>query len=126
MVLGVTAVTARGELAREAAPPRESVGGDPARWLLGSEGRLGIVTRAVVKVRPLPEVQKHGSVIFRELETGVAFLRDVQRAGAAPASIRLMDNLQFQFGQALKPRKAGRAALVSRLEKLYVLRVARF
>jgi alkyldihydroxyacetonephosphate synthase len=33
---------------------------------------------------PLPEVAKHGSVIFREFETGVAFLRDVQRAGAAP------------------------------------------
>jgi alkyldihydroxyacetonephosphate synthase len=126
IVLGVTAVTASGELARDAAPARESVGGDPARWLLGSEGRLGIVTRAVVKVRPLPEVQKHGSVIFSELDTGFAFVRDVQRAGAAPASIRLMDNLQFQFGQALKPRKHGFAAWKSRLEKLFVTRVKGF
>ncbi|MGH8722532.1 MAG: FAD-binding protein, partial [Burkholderiales bacterium] len=60
IVLGVFAMTAQGELARDGAPPRESVGGDPARWLFGSEGRLGIVTRAVVKVRPLPEVSKHG------------------------------------------------------------------
>jgi alkyldihydroxyacetonephosphate synthase len=126
IVLGVTAVTARGDLVRDAAPPRESVGGDPARWLLGSEGRLGIVTRAVVKVRPLPELHKHGSVIFREFATGVAFLRDVQRAGAAPASIRLMDNLQFQFGQALKPRKRGFAASKSRLEKFFVTRVSGF
>ncbi len=126
IVLGVTAVTAQGELAREAAPPRESVGGDPARWLLGSEGRLGIVTRAVVKVHPLPEVQKHGSVIFREFEAGMAFLRDVQCSGAVPASIRLMDNLQFQFGQALKPRKSGLAAQKSRLEKFYVTRVLGF
>ncbi|TMA36020.1 MAG: FAD-binding oxidoreductase [Deltaproteobacteria bacterium] len=126
IVLGVTAVTARGELEREGAPPRESVGGDPARWLLGSEGRLGIVTSAVVKVHPLPELSKHGSVIFREFAAGMAFLRDVQRAGVAPASIRLMDNLQFQFGQALKPHKRGAAALKSRLEKGYVLRVAGF
>ena len=126
IVLGVTAVTAQGDLARDGAPPRESVGGDPARWLIGSEGRLGIATSAVVKVRPLPELSKHGSVIFREFESGMAFLRDVQREGCAPASIRLMDNLQFQFGQALKPRKSGLAALVSRLEKLYVLRVAGF
>ena len=127
IVLGVTAVTAqRRARARRRAPPRESVGGDPARWLLGSEGRLGIVTRAVVKVRPLPEVQKHGSVIFREFEAGVAFLRDVQRSGALPASIRLMDNLQFQFGQALKPRKHGLAASKSRLEKFFVTRVAGF
>jgi len=126
IVLGVTAVTASGELARDAAPARESVGGDPARWLLGSEGRLGIVTRVAVKVRPLPEVQKHGSVIFSELETGFAFVRDVQRAGTAPASIRLMDNLQFQFGQALKPRKHGVAAWKSRLEKFFVTRVKGF
>src|SRR4029453_12965799 len=91
-----------------------------------SEGRLGIVTSAAVKVRPLPEVQQHGSVIFREFEAGVAFLRDVQRSGAVPASIRLMDNLQFQFGQALKPRRTGLAALKSRLEKYFVTRVARF
>jgi len=123
IVLGVTAVTASGELARDAAPARESVGGDPARWLIGSEGRLGIVTRAVVKVRPLSEVQKHGSVIFSDLETGFAFVRDVQRAGVAPASIRLMDNLQFQFGQALKPRKQGLAVWKSRLEKFFVTRV---
>jgi alkyldihydroxyacetonephosphate synthase len=126
IVLGVTAVTASGELARDAAPPRESVGGDPARWLLGSEGRLGIVTRAVVKVRPLPERSKHGSVIFREFDVAFAFLRDVQRAGAAPASIRLMDNLQFQFGQALKPRRTGLAAAKSKLEKFFVTRVKQF
>jgi alkyldihydroxyacetonephosphate synthase len=126
IVLGVTAVTASGELARSAAPARESVGGDPARWLIGSEGRLGIVTRAIVKVRPLPELHKHGSVIFSEFETGFAFVRDVQRAGVAPASIRLMDNLQFQFGQALKPRKDGLAAWKSRLEKFFVTRVKGF
>src|SRR5258706_2107000 len=48
IVLGITAVTASGQLARDAAPPRESIGGDPARWLFGSEGRLAIVTSAVV------------------------------------------------------------------------------
>jgi alkyldihydroxyacetonephosphate synthase len=126
IVLGVSAVTSRGDLSRVAAPARESIGGDPARWLFGSEGRLAIVTSAVVKLRPLPEVAKHGSVIFREFETGVAFLRDVQRAGVAPASIRLMDNLQFQFGQALKPRKRGLPAWKSRLEKFFVTRVKRY
>lgn len=121
LVLDVTAVTANGLLARSHALPRESIGADPARWLIGSEGRLGIVTQAVVKVFPKPEVQRFGSVLFQTVEQGFAFLRDVQRARALPASIRLMDNLQFQFGQALKPRKTGVAALLSRVEKAYVL-----
>ena len=106
IVLAISAVTPSGELARAAAP-RESVGADPARWLFGSEGELGIVTSAVVKIFPLPEVQRYGSMLFHDFETGVAFLRDVQRAGDVPASVRLMDNLQFQFGQALKPRAPG-------------------
>jgi alkyldihydroxyacetonephosphate synthase len=120
IVLGVTVKTARGELDRASVPPRESVGGDPARWLLGSEGRLGIVTRCVVKVFPLPEQRIHGSVVFKTFEAGFEFMRAVQRSRAVPASIRLMDNLQFRFGQALKPRKAGIAALKSQLEKWLV------
>ena len=43
-----------------------------------------------------------------------------------PASLRLMDNLQFQLGQTLKPRTRGLAALKSRLEKLYVTRLRGF
>ncbi len=120
IVLGVTVETARGELDRASVPPRESVGGDPARWLLGSEGRLGIITRCVVKIFPLPEQRVHGSVVFKSFEAGFEFMRSVQRSGALPASIRLMDNLQFRFGQALKPRKTGSAALKSRLEKFLV------
>ena len=61
---------------RDAAAPRESVGADPARWLIGSEGRLGVVTSAVTKVFPLPEVRRFGSVLFRDFEAGFAFLRD--------------------------------------------------
>ena len=126
LVLDVTALAADGELVRASAAPRESLGGEPSRWLIGSEGRLGIVTRAVVKVFPKPEVRRFGSVLFHDLEAGFAFLRDVHRARALPASIRLMDNLQFQFGQAVKPRKSGLAAWKSALEKAYVTRLRGF
>lgn len=126
LVLSITAVTPEADELARAALPRESVGGDPARWLLGSEGRLGIVTSAVVRVFPRPELRRFGSVLFRSFEAGLAFLLDVERSGAKPASVRLMDNLQFQFGQALKPGKGPLAALVSRLEKAYVLRLRGF
>jgi alkyldihydroxyacetonephosphate synthase len=126
LVLSISAITPEGgELAR---PPsaRESVGGDPARWLIGSEGRLGVVTSAVVKVFPKPAVRRFGSVLFKTFEQGFAFVREVERAGCKPASIRLMDNLQFQFGQAVKPAKSGAAALMSKLERAFVLGVKGF
>jgi alkyldihydroxyacetonephosphate synthase len=125
IVLSISALTPGGELARAAAP-RESVGADPARWLIGSEGQLGVVTSAVTKVFPLPERRRFGSVLFHDFETGFAFLRDVQRAGQVPASVRLMDNLQFQFGQALKPEKTGLGKLVSAAEKLFVTKLRGF
>lgn len=126
LVLDITAVTAQGCLERPTSVPRESIGGDPARWLIGSEGRLGIVTSAVVKIFPRPRCQRYGSVIFSDFEHGLRFLRAVQESGIKPASIRLMDNLQFQFGQALKPRRTGWPAWKSRLERLFVTRVKGF
>ncbi|HEY8120310.1 MAG TPA: FAD-binding oxidoreductase [Myxococcota bacterium] len=126
LVLSISAVTPEGDELTRAASARESVGGDPARWLIGSEGRLGIVTSAILKIFPLPEVRRFGSVLFKSFEQGFAFLRDAERAGCKPASIRLMDNLQFQFGQAVKPAKTGAAALLSKLERAFVLGVKGF
>ena len=125
IVLSISALTPNGALARAAAP-RESVGADPARWLIGSEGQLGVVTSAVTKIFPLPELRRFGSVLFHDFETGFAFLRDVQRAGNVPASVRLMDNLQFQFGQAVRPERTGFAAWKAAAEKAFVTRVRGF
>ena len=126
LVLDVTVVTAGGILRRTAAAPRESVGLDVRRMLFGSEGTLGIVTSAVVKIFPLPEVQEYDSVLFRTFEEGFAFVRAVARETTPPASVRLMDNLQFQFGLALKPRSRGLGRAKSALEKFVVTRVKGF
>jgi alkyldihydroxyacetonephosphate synthase len=126
LVLDVHVVTARGALSRSSVPPRESVGVDARRWIFGSEGNLGIITRAVVRIFPLPEVQQYDAVLFGSFEQGVGFLFDVTREGHIPASIRLMDNRQFQLGQTLKPRASGVKALKSRVEKLYVTRLRGF
>jgi alkyldihydroxyacetonephosphate synthase len=125
LLLSIQAITPQGELMR-AATPRESVGADPARWLIGSEGELGVVTSAVVKVFPTPAVRRFGSVLFESFEQGFQFLFAVQRSGVVPASVRLMDNLQFQFGQALKPEKSRIGSWKSALEKAYVLNLKGF
>ncbi len=126
IVLDVCAVTANGRLSRNGTPPRESIGVNPTRTLLGSEGTLGIVTSAVVKIFPLPEVQKYGSILFRTFDDGVSFLMDLQRNGKPPASVRLVDNLQFQFGMALKPASEGWKVYKSKVEKLVVTKLKGF
>jgi alkyldihydroxyacetonephosphate synthase len=123
LVLDVRVVTLNGVLSRTAQAPRESIGVDPRLWLFGSEGSFGIITTAVVKLFPLPPVRKYGSVLFKTFQQGVDFMYALTQTGRIPASVRLMDNLQFQFGQALKPAPGGLKALKSKLEKAYVLNV---
>ena len=126
LVLGVKVATSRGELSRGEVLPRESVGADPRRWIFGSEGNLGIVTSATVKIFPLPEVQKYGSIIFPSFEKGFDFLYELTRRGNLPASVRMVDNLQFQFSQALKPRTSGWKVYKSAAERFFVTRIKGF
>lgn len=123
LVLDVQVVTAAGVVSRTPVVPRDAIGADPRRWVLGSEGRLGIITQAVVKLMPLPDVEEADAVLFPDFEAGVAFLHDLTRSGKIPASVRLVDNLQFQLSQTLKPRADGVAALKRRAERWYVTRV---
>lgn len=120
LVLDVTVVTPAGVLSRSQVVPRESVGIDPRLWMIGSEGTLGIITSAVVKLFPLPEEQRYGSLLFRTFEEGLGFMYELAQGDRQPASVRLMDNLQFQFGQALKPVSQGAKKLKSRAEKWLV------
>jgi alkyldihydroxyacetonephosphate synthase len=126
LVLDVTVATADGKLDRAICVPRESIGSDLRRLLFGSEGTLGIITSAVVKIFPLPEVQAYGSVLFPTFEDGFAFVRELAREPALPASVRLIDNAQFKFGMALKAATQGLGALKSRAEKFFVTKLKGF
>ncbi len=126
LVLDATVVTPQGTLSRAQVAPRESVGVDPRRWVFGSEGTLGIITSAVVKIFPLPQVARYDAQLFPDFEAGVAFLYDLTREAIPPASVRLVDNLQFQLSQTLKPKTSGLARFKRRVEKQFVTRVRGF
>ncbi len=115
IVLDVTVVSSSGVVEHPVRVPRASHGLDVRRLVLGSEGLLGIITRAVVKIHRMPEVKRYASFVFPDFSRGLAFLRELSEWQALPASVRLVDNLQFQFGQALKP-PSGR--LKSAMQKL--------
>ena len=126
LVLDVTVATANGKLERATCVPRESIGTDLRRLMFGSEGTLGIITSAIVKLFPLPEAQRYGSILFPDFESGFAFMTEMTAKMAPPASIRLVDNPQFQFGQSLKPVSSGWRARKSAMERFFVTKIKKF
>lgn len=126
IVLDMHVVTTQGELRRSNVAPRESIGSDPRQWIFGSEGNFGIITSAVVKLFELPECQRYGSIVFPNFEQGTAFMYELAKTGAPPASVRLVDNVQFQFSMALKPASAGMKRLKKKMETLLITKVKGF
>jgi alkyldihydroxyacetonephosphate synthase len=126
MVENFSLVTPRGVIEQKVAMPRISIGMQPHKFLFGNEGNLGIITKAEIRIHRLPEAKKYGSVVFPTFEKGTAFLYDLTRSGILPASVRLVDNFQFRFGSALKPRPTATEALLHKLQKFFLLTVKGF
>uniref|UniRef100_A0A7N4NRS8 Alkylglycerone-phosphate synthase n=1 Tax=Sarcophilus harrisii TaxID=9305 RepID=A0A7N4NRS8_SARHA len=127
LVVHIKMVTPKGVIEKSCQVPRMSTGPDIHHFILGSEGTLGVVTEATIKIRPVPEYQKYGSVAFPNFERGVACLREIAKQRCAPASIRLMDNMQFQFGLALKPQVSSIfTSFLDGLKKFYITKFKGF
>jgi alkyldihydroxyacetonephosphate synthase len=126
IVENVTMVTPAGPIRCARGFARTSMGIQPMGIVLGSEGNLGIVTRATLRIHPLPEKQVFESYLFHTSRDGLDFVYRIAHCGSVPASVRLMDNLQFRFGQALRGRHLGLKRIVSRLQRYLVTRVLAF
>ncbi|KAK9508901.1 hypothetical protein O3M35_006343 [Rhynocoris fuscipes] len=127
LLVSVTLVTPQGILYKQGLNPRQSTGPDFTHLILGSEGSLGVVTEVVLKIRPLPPFRKYGSIVFPHFAAGVDCMREVARQRCQPASIRLMDNEQFTFGQALRPKLNGYLShLAEAMKKVYLTKIKKF
>ena len=95
IVQNITLVTSKGTYKKLAAWPRVSNGPDLNNMVIGSEGNYGIITEAVLKIKPIPEVRIFDSILFYDWETGVQFMHAVSKTKSWPTSCRLIDNPQF-------------------------------
>lgn len=71
--------------------PRAAVGPDLTQLFLGSEGTLGVITEARLRVHPVPEHEAVASYSFSTFASGIDACRRVLRRGATPAVVRLYD-----------------------------------
>lgn len=81
--------------------PASAAGPDLRHLLLGSEGRLGFITQATVRIRPLPSVERFLAIFFRDWPSGVSAAREVVQNNLPISMIRLSDPQETETTLAL-------------------------
>ncbi len=84
-------------------------GADLLQLLVGSEGTLGIITRATCAVRRLPEARRMRGWSFPQVISGCAAIQKLLQAGLRPAVVRLYDELDTLISSARSATTGGAA-----------------
>jgi len=90
LVESARAITPRGDWVSRRLPA-SGAGPSPDRLLAGSEGILGVISEAWMRVRPRPEFKASAPVEFDDFLAGAAAVRAISQSGLDPANCRLLD-----------------------------------
>lgn len=101
MVIGLEVVLADGTVVTSKPVPQSAAGPDLKRLFLGSEGTLGVITGATLRLRRRPETVLDRGVHFAGFDDGVEGLRRLIQRGIRPTVLRLYDEADtaLVFGQ---------------------------
>lgn len=98
--------------------PAIGAGPDIKDFVLGSEGRMGILSEAIVRVTPVPEEENFNAVFFPDWESARAAVRDITQAGPRLSMLRLSNPIET-FTQLML---AGHPRQIAALESYLKLR----
>jgi alkyldihydroxyacetonephosphate synthase len=114
-------VTPSGTLIARAIPAA-STGPSVREMVLGSEGRLGIITEATVHVRRIPERRTILGYLFPTFADGLAAMRDLAASECSVSVTRVSDAYETQFSFAMRVRPTVVDRLQSTALKLFLAR----
>jgi alkyldihydroxyacetonephosphate synthase len=98
-VAGVRAITPQGRYETRRLPA-SGAGPDPARLLLGSEGTLGVITQAWMRLQDRPRFRASAPFEFARFEDAWGAARAIAQSGLWPANCRLLDHREALFSSA--------------------------
>jgi alkyldihydroxyacetonephosphate synthase len=94
--------------------PSQSTGPSVREMVLGSEGRLGVITEVTVQVHRVPERRVVLGYLFPSWAAGVAAMREISASDAAPSVTRVSDARETAFSFATRRRSTGVSSLVGK------------
>ena len=103
MVKGLRVVTPSGTLVTRPVPAASN-GPSIREMVLGSEGRLGIITEATVHVRRIPQERTILGYLFPTFSDGLAAMEDIAASEHAVSVTRVADSHETQFSFAMRVR----------------------
>jgi alkyldihydroxyacetonephosphate synthase len=80
--------------------PGSGAGPSPDRLFLGSEGILGVITEAWMRVQDRPVHRASAAVLFAEFDAAIDAVRAVSQSGLYPTNCRLLDPGEAAFSGA--------------------------
>jgi alkyldihydroxyacetonephosphate synthase len=91
LVLTLRVATPANGLMETIAVPRHAMGPELTQLFVGSEGTLGVITRATLQVVPLPANRRFAAVAFPTVPAGIGAIRRALQAGHRPSVVRMYD-----------------------------------
>ena len=86
--------------------PGSGAGPSPDRMMVGSEGTLGFITRAWVRLQDRPTFRASASVVFPGMSQAVSAVRGISQAGLYPSNCRLLDPTEAMMNNVGDGRSA--------------------
>ena len=96
MVVGLEVALADGRLVRTGGTARAATGPDLTQLFVGSEGTLGVITEARLRLHPAPPAERRSAWAFPSFAAGLDACRRILRRGTTPAVLRLYDPAESQ------------------------------
>jgi alkyldihydroxyacetonephosphate synthase len=119
MVIAVRMVTPEGVLETRVVP-KSSNGIDVNHLCIGSEGTLGVITEATMRVHTVPESRKVRGYLFPEFEGGIEAMFQCVNQECMPAMVRLNDPDKTALSLAFRPPASGFTKVAGSLLKTYL------
>ncbi len=91
IIMALEVVTPTGEIIETLPVPRHASGPDLTQMFLGSEGTLGVVTKATLKIHPIPEARKFHAFLFPTMHDAMVAGSSIMTSRLRPCVIRLYD-----------------------------------